>query len=101
MKHIVCSVFDSAAEVHMKPFVVRSDAEGERLFGDLVRDKGTVFGQHPEHFALNRIGVFDDSTSELTDESPQLIALASDLVPKADVVVLDEDGYPAGEFENG
>lgn len=55
------AIFDSASQVHERPFVARTEGEAVRMFADIANDKSHVIGQHPEHFSLCWIGEYDDN----------------------------------------
>lgn len=50
---------------------LNSDEEAERMFGALVRERGTLLSDHPEDFALVRVGEIDyDSLSFTANIGP-------------------------------
>lgn len=55
------SIYDDAAKVFLRPFTARNDGEALRVFSDMSVAADHVCGQHPEHFALFRVGQFDDN----------------------------------------
>lgn len=50
-------------------FVAPNNAAAIRMFGDTVRDKSSILGQHPEDYALYGLGTMDDDTGELKSET--------------------------------
>lgn len=62
MKHKVYSVYDSKAEVWMKPIFVRADGEAIRMFRASVADSSHQFGMNPADYTMFAIGEFDDDT---------------------------------------
>lgn len=50
-------------------FIAPNNAAAIRMFGDTVRDKSSMLGQHPEDYALYGLGTMDDNTGELTSET--------------------------------
>ena len=83
MKRIVFSVYDRRAELFMAPFLMVSQGQATRSFGDEVNraDRENVVHQHPEDFELFEFGTWDDVTGryELFG-APRRLVLASDLV---------------------
>lgn len=45
---------------------LNSDEEAERMFGSLVRERGTLVSDHPEDFALICVGSIDYDTLSFT-----------------------------------
>lgn len=60
----VFTVYDSKAEIYLKPFHMNSRGEAVRAFGDASLDEKTQIAKHPEDFTLFEIGEFDDSNGE-------------------------------------
>lgn len=56
----MCVIYDSKADRYNPPFSVHTYGEAERGFKDLVNDKTTAIGQHPEDFILFSLGEWDD-----------------------------------------
>lgn len=88
MKHIVCSVRDSAADTFQRPFFVQTPAVAVRVFGDECKNENEnnpIFN-HPEHFELFELGTYDDSTAKFDMlESPRSLARAVDFRPRAEL----------------
>ncbi len=79
MKMFIYSVFDSCSAIYDRPFVGNADGAVIRSFGDIASDADHPIGKHPEHFALFRIGSFNDGTGEVEAELPVCIAKAHEL----------------------
>lgn len=62
MKRVVCTVVDSAAELHGQPMFFASVGVAIRSFTDEVRRKAEDNGlyQHPEDYTLMYLYDFDD-----------------------------------------
>ena len=60
MKHIICSIYDSATEAYMRPFTAQTEGQAVRMFEDEVLREGSEIGMHPQDYALFKIGKFDD-----------------------------------------
>ena len=72
---ILCSVFDTKAELWMDPFCTRSRGEAIRMFIDSVGNpSNATLNQHPEDFGLYYLGEFDEGNAVITLE-PQPISL--------------------------
>lgn len=81
--HVVCSIRDAAANMFSPPFLAPAKGAAMRMFGDAVLKEGNQMGQHPEHFELFCVALFDDSDcSFVLEKSPISWALAVDYVPK-------------------
>lgn len=65
MKHVICSVYDSATEAYMRPFTAQTVGQAVRMFEDEVRAEGNPLSAHPEDYSLFQIGTFNDNTAEM------------------------------------
>lgn len=54
----VYAVYDKKMESFMSPFVSFTDAMAKRSFTDLAKDPGHPVAQHPEDYALYRVGTW-------------------------------------------
>ena len=63
------SAFDKKGQYFLGTFNSRSDAEAVRRFGDTVREKGNVLSDHPEDYALYKLGSFDDNSGKIVGET--------------------------------
>ena len=83
MKYAVCAVFDSAVGAFMRPVFTQSVGQMVRSFSDEVNRKAeeNVMNNHPDHFSLFHLGVFDDESGrfELFD-SPARVSRASEVL---------------------
>lgn len=88
MRLFCYSVRDSAIEAFMPPFFARADGEATRMFVTAGR-QGSLKDYH-EHYALYKIGSFDDSLGifePLTSPIPLIAlsdALAKEVLAKED-----------------
>lgn len=64
----IFTVYDSKAEMYLRPFHFKSSAEAIRSFGDLCNDPESMPGKHPADFTLFHIGYFDDQSSQITSD---------------------------------
>ena len=78
-KHTICSIYDSATEAYMRPFIAQSKGQAVRMFTDLVKDPQTDIAKHPEDYSLFEIGNFNDNTAEVTNNTPQCIVRAHEI----------------------
>lgn len=62
--HAVFVVRDVCVDTYMIPMFFQNRAAAVRALGDAVNkaSEDNQFYQHPEHFQLYEVGVFDDST---------------------------------------
>ena len=67
MKVNLYAVFDSDSGVYDGPFPGQSDNLMIRKFGDMVKNKDSDVGKHPECFTLFKVGTWNDGTAELVD----------------------------------
>lgn len=78
---LMFSAFDIKARRYSPPFLMYHRDEAKRSFKTVVNDKSTVYGQHPEDFNLQLIGMFNEHTGEiLALPNPEVIANGLDFV---------------------
>jgi hypothetical protein len=67
MKHIICTVYDRAAETYARPMFVPSIGVAIRSFTDEVNrnDSNNQLFNHADDFDLYELGEFDDQTSRI------------------------------------
>lgn len=56
------TVYDSKAEIYLKPFFMGATGEAIRAFEDQCNNPETQFYAHAGDFTLFEIGVYDDNT---------------------------------------
>ncbi len=78
------SIFDKKAATYNTPFFCINDGVACRSFSDLVRDHRSTVGQHPEDFALYRLGEFNDLEGIISPCAPTAVAEAVAFVPPVD-----------------
>lgn len=83
MRLTVFSIFDSAAAAYTRPFYCAADAQAVRMFSDLVANKETEVGKHPEDYALVRIGIFDDANAKLDAEKVLTLVTGLEIAARA------------------
>ncbi len=77
------SIFDKASALYSRPFFTQADGEAVRHFSDIACDAEHPVGMHPADYTLFRIGMFDDTTGTLTDETNSSLANGLELAAKA------------------
>jgi len=60
------AVYDSKAEVHSAPFVVRTKGEAIRSFQEAANNKESHIGKYPEDYALFEIAEWNDENGVVT-----------------------------------
>ena len=61
------AVIDTASGIYDGPMPVNSDGVAIRSFSDLAVNAEHPIGKHPEHYAMVKVGVWNDGTGELED----------------------------------
>lgn len=79
MKNIMLAIYDTATEAYMRPFMALSEGQAVRMFEDESLNPETPISQHPEDYALFRIGTFNDSSGELLQEIPKCLRRAHEV----------------------
>lgn len=85
MIHTVFAVRDTCVETFLLPMFFQNRAAAVRALGDAVNKpkEDNQFYQHPEHYQLYEIGVFDDSDGTLSPGVPQFVVDCQSLVRSA------------------
>lgn len=72
---------DNKANATFGPLLTcRNDAEACRYFRDLIGNKQTLPGQHPEDFDLYCAGTFNDITGEIEPVDSTTLVIAGDTI---------------------
>ena len=61
------AVLDTATGIYDGPIPGHSDAQMSRSFADMAINAEHPIGQHPEHYALIKVGIWNDGTGECED----------------------------------
>ena len=61
------AVIDTATGIYDGPIPGHSDAQMSRSFSDMAVNADHPIGQHPGHYALVKVGIWNDGTGELED----------------------------------
>ena len=61
------AVIDTATGIYDGPIPGHSDAQMSRSFCDMAVNAEHPIGQHPEHYALIKVGCWNDGTGECED----------------------------------
>lgn len=64
------TVFDLVSSSYGALFLAPTTGAAIRMFSDLVADADTLYGKHPQDFALYHLGNFDLSSAEFGLLSP-------------------------------
>lgn len=78
----VFSVFDSAVQLYMPPFHMRTIGEAMRSFQDAVNDPKSQIGSHAGDYTLYLLAEFDDAGGVFSSGPPQRLASALEMVFK-------------------
>lgn len=82
-KLLLCSIYDSKAEVWTSPMSFQSAAQAIRSFGDAVNNAQSDFGKHPEDYVLMEIGLWDDRKGEIEPCIPQSLGVGINFVKES------------------
>lgn len=75
----IYAIYDKAVNAYMRPFVMQSDGQALRVFGDMAVSAEHEIGQHPEDYTIFRLGSFDDNSGVISQEEPRRLAGALEL----------------------
>lgn len=79
MKHVICSIYDSAIEAYMRPFTAQAEGQAVRMFEDEVLRNDSEISKHPTDYSLFIIGEFDDHSGKLTTENFKCVRRAHEV----------------------
>lgn len=79
MNYNIYAVYDSAVNAYMRPFTMQSDGQALRGFTDESVNAESPVAQHPEDYALFRIGTYDERTGMIEAIEPKCIGRAHEL----------------------
>ena len=90
----VFSIHDKATQAFNQPFFMLTNSEAIRAFQNMARDPDSQISKNPLDFHLYRLGTYDNTTGEVTNDLHDLGAAA--LFKQEDNV---EDLFPAKEIQ--
>ena len=61
------AVIDTASGIYDGPMPINSDGVAIRGFSDMAVNAEHAIGKHPEHYALIKVGIWNDGTGEVED----------------------------------
>lgn len=100
METKVYSLFDLKAAVYGTPFFMPNDGMAIRALIDLVSERGSMVGKHPEDFTLYRLGNFEDNGGIFNcDVHPTWVMSCSKIVSDAKEAYELAGKGPAQKFE--
>lgn len=77
MRYVVVAIRDVCADLYGQPIFQATIGMAQRSFSDAVnrQEANNILAQHPEHFELYQLGVYDDSDGsfELLPKPKQLL----------------------------
>lgn len=83
MRHNIYTIYDAAAQAHMRPFFLPSDGQAIRAFSDLALDAEHEVGRHPEDYSLCRIGTFNDNDATIATEPTEVLTTGIKVVAES------------------
>ena len=87
----IYAIYDTKAAAFNTPFFAHTDELAIRSSKDVVSDKNTVYGRHPEDFVLYHVGMFSDQTGEINGIVPALhVAAFVELVDQKPLPLFEE-----------
>ena len=85
------AVIDTATGIYDGPIPGVSDGQMIRAFGDMAVNAEHPIGQHPEHYALVKVGVWNDGTGELEDLQNMTMITGLEAVAQAQKTIVKEE----------
>ena len=81
-------IFDNKADCYLTPFFFPHTGQAVRAFKDLVADKNSTVGRHPDDYKLVHVGNWDDSVAEFEPTGVVSLGFGSDYVEKSEVIAM-------------
>lgn len=79
MKKPMFAVFDNVAKLYLQPFIEITDGTAVRAIQDSAKGEHP-FAKHPQDFTLTRLGLYDEETGLLNQDSKADIIEISKLI---------------------
>lgn len=86
MKVQCYAIFDSCSGIYEKPFFSTTDGLVKREFQDVATTADHPISNHPEHYSLWRLGVFNNENGDLQDEANECLWTATEAISQLQVV---------------
>lgn len=85
MKQVLCTIYDSKAEIYKPPMLFPNLPAALRAFTEVAGDTTSDIGRYPEDFSIVEIGSFNTSSGELHKlEPPKFVSTALGLLKQTE-----------------
>lgn len=85
METHIFTVYDSAAERYLEPFMAPSVAFALREFKSAANSEGHQFAKFPSDYTLFYVGTFDASTGKIEAKEPTSLGVAVTMIDRPDI----------------
>ena len=85
------AVIDTASGIYDGPIPGVSDGAMLRSFSDFAVSDEHPIGKHPEHYALIKVGVWNDGTGEVEDLQNMTLITGLEAVAQAQKTIVKEE----------
>lgn len=76
-------IYDAAKNIYSAPMAQYNDADAMRAFAHECMKADSVWNSHPQDFVMYKVGIYNESTGEISAFSkPERICAATDFVKK-------------------
>ncbi len=106
MKLNIYAIYDTCSGLYSRPIFDNADAAAKRQFGDLAIAADHPVGQHPDHYSIHRLGVYDDMTGTFINEENEClitglesVSLQKNVNQAAQMDLVEEIAKGNGEHE--
>lgn len=82
------AVYDIKAEAYLTPFFMLSIGQAVRAFSDLVGDKSTIVGKHPDDYKLVHVADFDVMSGEVSPAGLVSLGFGSSFISKEEAMAM-------------
>lgn len=86
MKAQCYAIFDQCSGIYEKPFFSTADDLVKREFQDVATSADHPISNHPEHYSLWRLGMFDNTNGKITDEVNECLWTATEAISQSQTV---------------
>ena len=67
MTQFIFTVYDSAANAYLAPFVAKTAGLAVRMFEEMCTSEGHQFNKFPADYTLYQVGVWDEANGVVTE----------------------------------
>lgn len=90
MKKQIYAIYDTKTDMYLGPFVFQTEGQATRWFEDVSVNPEEPIGAHPEDYTLCHVGIWNDTTAELTPVTIVTVSTALQAASRLNIKVKEE-----------